>query len=327
MPAVLREAPRLSPDSQEKKSAMPTRILIADPDGQAVDTLKKACRSYDIQFVQAVGDGDAAAKLIEDKPYDLYMVDQGISGKSCLELVGAVREHQPEAPFMMLTRERSKQIVAEAVQAGVSDFVSRPIEEQEIVTKLGSWLRILGHLNDSSEAVEEPEVQIAEQDSGDKEKAATQLIYQCIRPFVESTIHTFHTMLRWDLSRQHPYRLEGAQPPHEITGIIRLTGKANGLAALSIERQVAIEIAHYLLAETVTEINAGVRDAVGEMANVVSGGAKATLHELALSAGLPEVVIGRNRMLDFPRGSTPIALPFDTQWGRITLVFAMTPAS
>lgn len=140
-----------------------------------------------------------------------------------------------------------------------------------------------------------------------------------INPFVTSVTSVFATMLDCQISRGRVFVKEGSQPHHEVSGIIGLSGKAKGTVVLSLEPDVALAATEAMLLERPPEINSDVVDAVGELTNVVAGGAKAKLEHFALSVSLPSVIIGREHTLEFPSNVTPISIPFDCPWGGVIL--------
>jgi chemotaxis protein CheX len=140
-----------------------------------------------------------------------------------------------------------------------------------------------------------------------------------INPFLTSTICTFETMLGCKLIRGTPFVKNGTQPQHEVSGVIGLSGKAQGTVVLGLSRQAALSAAEVLLQERPLDINADVTDAVGELVNIIAGGAKAKLEHLELNVSLPTVITGRFHCIEFPKKVTPICIPFDSPWGDITV--------
>jgi chemotaxis protein CheX len=140
-----------------------------------------------------------------------------------------------------------------------------------------------------------------------------------INPFLLSAISAFETMLGCKLSRGTPYVKNGPQPEHEVSGVIGLSGKARGTVVLSLSREAALNATAILLQEPVKEINGDVTDAVGELTNIIAGGAKARLEHLSMSVSLPTVITGKWHCVEFPKKVTPICIPFESQWGRITV--------
>jgi len=140
-----------------------------------------------------------------------------------------------------------------------------------------------------------------------------------INPFLTSAISAFDTMLNCKLIRGTPYVKTGSQPEHEVSGVIGLSGKARGTVVLSLSREAALKATAVLLQEHPLEINADVADAVGELTNIIAGGAKAKLEHLHMSVSLPTVITGKCHCVEFPKRVTPISIPFESEWGRITV--------
>ena len=79
-----------------------------------------------------------------------------------------------------------------------------------------------------------------------------------INPFLTSTIAVFDTMLQCKLVRATPYLKHGAQPQHEVSGVIGLSGRAQGTVVLGLSREAALGAAEVLLQERPAEINGDV---------------------------------------------------------------------
>lgn len=140
-----------------------------------------------------------------------------------------------------------------------------------------------------------------------------------INPFIQSTIAVFETMLACKLTRKEPFVKRDPMPEHEVSGIIGLSGKARGTVVLSLSKQAALRATEALLRDPTKEINADVADAVGELTNIIAGGAKARLKHLAMSVSLPTIVTGKSHRVEFPKKVTPICIPFDCRWGFVAV--------
>ena len=101
-----------------------------------------------------------------------------------------------------------------------------------------------------------------------------------INPFLVSTISTFKTMLACVLTRGTPYVKNGSQPEHEVSGVIGLSGKAQGTVVVGLGREAALRATEAMLQERPLEINGDVVDAIGELTNIIAGGAKSQLEHL-----------------------------------------------
>jgi chemotaxis protein CheX len=148
-----------------------------------------------------------------------------------------------------------------------------------------------------------------------------------INPFISSLSNTFRTMLSVDVTRGEMWLKQDNAPLHEISGVIGLSGKAVGSVVLSLSGELAMKAASHMLMADINEINDDVTDAVGELANMVAGAAKAELEELEMSVSLPNVITGTNYHVRFPSEVKPICIAFTSDWGPMVLEVGLTPAA
>lgn len=146
-----------------------------------------------------------------------------------------------------------------------------------------------------------------------------------INPFIASLKNTFRTMLGCEAQRGALTVKDSRRAHHPISGVIGLSGKAVGTVVLSFSREVALEAASTMLMTEATEVNEDVLDAVGELTNMVAGGAKAQLEEFQLMVSLPNVVTGQDHEIHFPSNVTPLCIHFQTPWGPLTLEVGFAP--
>lgn len=140
-----------------------------------------------------------------------------------------------------------------------------------------------------------------------------------IQPFISSLQNAFQ-MMAGCKPRRGDLRLSGPNcPTHEVSGIIGLSGHAAGMVVLSLSESLALRVTSVMLMSDATEVNSDVVDAVGELANMVAGAAKAELAEYELCVSLPNVVTGLGHQIRFPSNVTPICIPFETEFGPLTL--------
>ena len=71
-------------------------------------------------------------------------------------------------------------------------------------------------------------------------------------------------------------------------------------------------------------VDEDVIDAIGELTNMVAGAAKSELEVLQMSLSLPMVIMGKNVMVGFDKEIRPLVIPFDCQWGELSLEIGMT---
>lgn len=146
-----------------------------------------------------------------------------------------------------------------------------------------------------------------------------------INSFISSLDHTFKTMLECEVERGRAALKDNLSPKFDVSGVIGLSGKAVGTVVLSFSKEVAMKAASHMLMCENTEINDDVVDAVGELTNMVAGGAKAQLAEYQLMVSLPNVITGQDHEVRFPSDVKPICVPFTTKWGALALEVGFSP--
>ena len=151
----------------------------------------------------------------------------------------------------------------------------------------------------------------------------TQLTTEAANPFIVATKDTFKTMLRCTPTRRSlAFKAdESGRPPHEVSAMINITGSANGLVLLSMPARTSFNLLSRMLQINVESMTDEVIDAVGEIANIISGAAKVQMEQMNLTIDLPNVVVGRNRVIRYPGQVTPLAAGFHCEIGEFALEF------
>jgi chemotaxis protein CheX len=136
---------------------------------------------------------------------------------------------------------------------------------------------------------------------------------QFINPFLEGTTEVLKTMAMMAPTVGKPYVKKGNQAKGDVSGIIGMTGSARGSLALSFSEKSILMIVSNMLGETYTEINDEVRDAVGEITNMISGVARKKLESQGYNilAAIPTVVSGKDHAIIHVLGGPSIIIPFE----------------
>ncbi len=110
-----------------------------------------------------------------------------------------------------------------------------------------------------------------------------------------------------------PYVVKGTLIGGDITGIIGLTGSKKGSVILSLSKKAALKIASSMLKEKFYYINTEIRDAIGELTNVIAGDARRALAEQGykLEAGIPTVIVGQGQEIESITSGPILAIPFE----------------
>lgn len=90
-----------------------------------------------VTYLEA-GDGKTALRLLIGNPVDLILLDWNIPGISGIDLLKQVRsvERYKNIPIVMITSESAKLNVVEAVSAGVTAYITKPINDRIFMEKI-----------------------------------------------------------------------------------------------------------------------------------------------------------------------------------------------
>jgi len=146
-----------------------------------------------------------------------------------------------------------------------------------------------------------------------------------INVFIASLVEAFDTMLGCVIHRGALEVGDACCRGYEISGVIGLSGNAMGTVVVSLSKAVALRATSSMLLVETSEVNSDVIDAVGEIANMVAGPAKAKLEHYRLQISLPSVVTGVGHQVNFPSNVRPITVPFSSDWGPLALTVGLTP--
>lgn len=138
-----------------------------------------------------------------------------------------------------------------------------------------------------------------------------------VNPFLEGTVSVLKTMAFIEPRPGKPYIKKNNLAQGDISGIIGLTGAVKGSLALSFSEHCIVRIVSNMLGEEIKSLNGDIKDAVGEITNMVSGVARKKLEEmdLTLTAAIPTVVAGKNHSILHVLGGPSLIIPFETDHG------------
>ncbi|MEW5725783.1 MAG: chemotaxis protein CheX [Thermodesulfobacteriota bacterium] len=143
-----------------------------------------------------------------------------------------------------------------------------------------------------------------------------------INPFLSGTINVLKTMAFMDVKPGKPFLKKDSIATGDVSGIIGLTGNATGSLSVTFNFTLIQQIMRNMLGEEVQEVTNDVRDAVGELTNMISGDARRLLQQegLQLTAAIPTIVAGHNHTIKHVLSGPIIVIPFESEGGGLALV-------
>lgn len=160
-------------------TAPDARILVVD-DNEINNTVTEGLLAPIHLQIDCVLSGQAAIEKVSAEHYDIVFMDHMMPGLDGVDTTKIIRELLPDKKDLVIialsanVMESARQTFLEA---GMNDFVAKPVEIREIVTKLKKWLPpekiIKGNVEDSSftQEVESPVLDYSGLDSSSAIKA------------------------------------------------------------------------------------------------------------------------------------------------------------
>lgn len=93
----------------------------------------------------------------------------------------------------------------------------------------------------------------------------------------DATKALFETMIMMDLKYDEASLVDDTQIKTDVIGMVSFTGKYHGVIALFCSKRFALKIASTMLMTELAEFTSEVKDAIGEVSNMIAGNVKTKL--------------------------------------------------
>lgn len=119
---------------------MNEKILVVDDEESLRLSMKFKLKSagFDVDVAE---DGEAALEKLQSQPFDVVLLDINMPRMSGLEALTIIRQQHPETEAIMLTGFADFSTAIECLKNGARDYLVKPIDTTELVTRLRSLLR------------------------------------------------------------------------------------------------------------------------------------------------------------------------------------------
>jgi chemotaxis protein CheX len=143
-----------------------------------------------------------------------------------------------------------------------------------------------------------------------------------INPFIAALLNVMQTMAQTVLIPGKPKKKSDNHAGGDISGMIGMVGdNIQGSMSISLDEGLVLEIMHKMLGEKPESIDADVQDMVGEITNMICGGAKNELGQKGYDFGMatPVVVSGKNHTINHQVDGKKMVMPFSHKSGILYL--------
>jgi chemotaxis protein CheX len=141
--------------------------------------------------------------------------------------------------------------------------------------------------------------------------------FQIDQEIISATKDVFSTMVMMELENSSPIIGKGGEITSNISSMLGLGGGIKGVLAIHCPAHVAKGITGAFLGMEVEELGDDVKDAIGEITNMVAGNLKVFFAKTGIDVKLaiPTSVIGESYHTSGSFGATRIVVPFTNENG------------
>lgn len=146
-----------------------------------------------------------------------------------------------------------------------------------------------------------------------------------INPFLSSMLNVMSTMAMMELTPEKPKLKQGEVAKGDVSGLIGMVSdQAKGSLSITFEGSLAIATMKNMVGEGPDEINEEITDLVGEITNMVTGGAKRMLSEKGFEFDMatPMVVSGINHTINHKAEGPIVIIPLSSEHGKAYIEFS-----
>lgn len=126
------------------------KVLLVDDNSMTVNLISTMLKSHGVTNLNASFHGQDAMKKIDEaravsSPYDMVFLDWNMPDISGYEVLSRCRQNpqNDRTAFIMLTAENQKRSVLEALKAGATSYIIKPLSQDDLGKRLGqvfTWL-------------------------------------------------------------------------------------------------------------------------------------------------------------------------------------------
>ena len=124
--------PPVTTRSNGARGEVQPRILVVEDEGMIRELLATVLGGEGY-LVDTVDSGEAGLKALEDRLYDVVLLDLNLPGMHGLNVLGAAPALQTDAQFIVMTAFSSVDTAVEAMKLGAFDYINKPFRSEELL--------------------------------------------------------------------------------------------------------------------------------------------------------------------------------------------------
>ncbi len=127
--------------AETAETTAPIELLLVDDERGYVEVLSKRMRKRNIRVATALS-GAEAIRTLRGRNFDVMVLDLKMEDMDGLEVLKIVKKMAPEIAVIMLTGHGSEQAAREGIQHGAFDYLTKPCDLEELLSKVQQACRV-----------------------------------------------------------------------------------------------------------------------------------------------------------------------------------------
>ncbi|MDR3077338.1 MAG: chemotaxis protein CheX [Planctomycetota bacterium] len=239
-----------------------------------------------LDFVHARNKQEMLAAMDEQS---VVLIDWEGDPGQLSDLVYAAKEKLSRVPVLLLCPKSNAGSVFSGIKAGAAGVINKPFDSDDVIRSVAGTIK-----------------------KGQKSRPTVNVEF--INPFIDATRNVFSSMCQVEVARKKIFVKDDYKMLGDISGVMQLSGPAAGSVVISMSSELARLVVGKMLGEKpAEELTQEVSDATGEIINMISGQAKASLVKTKyhFTISIPKVVTGPGHEIEHQPGAPNIVVVFE----------------
>lgn len=112
------------------------KVVIVDDSDFSRSIIRKMLTEEEIEIVGEASSAEAALAVIKEKKPNIVITDIVMPEISGIELTEKINQNFDDVSVIVVSSLSQEHIVLEAIGAGASDFIAKPIQKQQLIDTL-----------------------------------------------------------------------------------------------------------------------------------------------------------------------------------------------
>jgi Response regulators consisting of a CheY-like receiver domain and a winged-helix DNA-binding domain len=117
-----------------------TKVLLVEDEPKLAASVKEWLEEHDFT-VEVAPDGAVARYLVQEKTYDLVLLDLNLPFVNGFDVCQTIRTEQPDLPIIMVSALGSVEQKLTGFDAGADDYLVKPFDFRELLARMRILLK------------------------------------------------------------------------------------------------------------------------------------------------------------------------------------------